>query len=324
MRAFLIPRVFPPDAGQYPSVIKLYYFKANDDSAIAEEKFKLSDFFQASYATGSGLKLTATTGAVNSLFCTGCSATLSVANKDGETELAATAAALTSGTKATNQNTYVVSLDTGGTNADTNFSVGDKLTFKGRLSDGYEFEITLEAGVDFLIGSSAADTYKNIMDALTGSTDKVKVTKDDDTREVTMDQIFGTGTDKEFQLSANASGVTMKSTLLGATYAADITDVSIDPADSGKLTFGGNNGVQKSAASTTISFGDVQEGEPSPWTARRTRSSPTWPTPTGATPSSKLTISPTARRLPKPLPSSSMPISEPTAPPTKPRPEAAV
>jgi len=228
------------------------YFKANDKTAAAEENIKFSDIFGIG-KTADGNSLELTIKDAGGVFATGGTAT--VKSSSGKSVNGAV-----TGVTAGTAGTYQVELETTG-NPDTDFSVGDKLSIEGTLSDGRTFKKELVAGTDFEIGAAHTNTVDNIVAALTKGSGTVDVTDaDGNVEQVELSKIFSGTANKNEILVANASGkLKFTSQVEGNAFNGSITKVDLTPAEAGSVTPDLRNGVQKSAASASITFDDTLE-----------------------------------------------------------------
>ena len=252
------------------------YFENIDGTVADESRIAFSDLFTASVEnTGADLKLTGTAGARN----IGATAfTLKVFDKDGQQIGTDSTATATAGTGGTAQVFKGWKLDT--TNGDADYSVGDKISLLGKLSDGRDFRIELEAGKDFEIGDTHSITNDNIIYALAGARgdgidvevgtwDATAGAFDGNTETVNSKDIFneagvvaGAGT-KEFKIAKSAGGdLEITSNVASNKNAGGITSVAIAAADNGAIgATKFTNGIQQTGAATTITIEDGQVAE---------------------------------------------------------------
>ena len=122
-----------------------------------------------------------------------------------------------------------------------NFGVGDKYTLSGKLATGETFEVILEAGKDFEIGTDMNDSIDNMADALQSGDVKVNITGKDGTRTVAANEMFGNDTAAladgfEYQVKSDGAG---KLTLTATRKGADGTN-GVAGSISGNLEIAGS------------------------------------------------------------------------------------
>ena len=122
-----------------------------------------------------------------------------------------------------------------------NFGVGDKYTLSGKLATGETFEVILEAGKDFEIGTDIKDSIDNMAAALQSGDVKVNITGKDGTRTVAANEMFGNNTAAladgfEYQVKSNGAG---KLTLTATRKGADGTN-GVAGSISGNLEIAGS------------------------------------------------------------------------------------
>ena len=262
------------DAGTYDNLIDYLNNKAtltDDESTVIDEsKMKFGDLFKASNpgpdATDKGTSfvitqekgntgfgsLDAANTAANASFTRvrEGAADVTRTHEDGDSS---TGVKTVADTKANSK--YDLVLATGTTDA-TNLTIGDKLTIEGKLADGRDFSVTLEAGKDFKVGDAYTDTLTNLKKVLESDNLKIQL-KDNGVNSdvVKASDIFGD--DKEIKVTAAATG-TFTSVDIGKGASA-ITKATLDAADPSSVSNKLSNGEQRSAAESTITLNDGVE-----------------------------------------------------------------
>ena len=114
-----------------------------------------------------------------------------------------------------------------------NFTIGDKVKFEGKLSNGSTFEVELTAGTDFEIGTDLKASMGNLKTAL--ESDKVNITvtnADKSTDSITGADLFSaTG---EFGITNAAGKLTIEANKAGdaATHgSSELTGITVTPID---------------------------------------------------------------------------------------------
>ena len=170
-----------------------------------------------------------------------------VANADAD----GTATVDGEGDATTPNSVYGIKLATGGANDAANLTIGDKMTFEGKLADGRTFSVTLEAGKDFKVGADYEKTLTDLKKVL--ESDSLKIQLSDGT-EVKSSDIFGDDKEIAIDLATAQDGATFfKSVDIGA-GASKITNAKLDAADASAISSKLNNGEQRTAAESTITF----------------------------------------------------------------------
>ena len=226
-------------------------FKASVPAADATDKGTAFVITQEKTAAGFG-KLDAKTTAANATFTRTRegAADVTMNNTDGTTSKAV---ATVAGTETNSK--YGLVLSTADTNVDAeNLTIGDKLTIEGKLADGRDFSVTLEAGKDFKVGVDYEATLDNLKKVLESDDLKIQL-KDNGVNSdvVKASDIFGD--DKEIKIdNANGDGSDLFVSNDIGKGASAITKATLDAADPSSVSNKLSNGEQRTAAESTITF----------------------------------------------------------------------
>jgi len=161
------------------------------------------------------------------------------------------------------------------TKIENNFINGDKIKYEGKLADGRQFEIELEAGKDFEVSKKEAkadavkETLENIQKALTSADVQVKLKDKDgnDTGEtIAANKLFykdsAAASDKTGEFEVRVSGNdTLKITsprkgTADAGMASEITKGTLTPIPDAEVTLNKQAGEAQSAAQSSVTFDD--------------------------------------------------------------------
>lgn len=168
----------------------------------------------------------------------------------------------TVGTLATPDDTQIYQL---GADTNNNYSAGDVLTVTGKLSDGSDFTIKMEAGKDFDIGADYNATADNIAAALnTGKVD-VTVTSGNKSATVKSDTLFNSDGKTNFKAVTAAMGVLEFQTEGGTTNvkggAGKISSVSVATPNNASAKLVKDLAKAQDYASSSIEISkDIQYG----------------------------------------------------------------
>ena len=164
------------------------------------------------------------------------------------------------GNATTANSLYGIKLHTGDNTDAANLTIGDKLTIEGKLADGRDFSVTLEAGKDFKVGVDYEATLTNLKKVLESDNLKIQL-KDNGVNSdvVKASDIFGDDKEIALDLATAQDGATFfKSVDIGA-GASKITKATLDAADPNNVSAKLTNGEQRSAAESTITLNDGVE-----------------------------------------------------------------
>ena len=220
---------------------------ANPDTIFDDAKLSFGDLFTVAVANDTDLEFTTKDGAINT-----ADGKLTITNKtSGKTGPASDETTAMPAGAAASKTT--VKLTTGASDS-TNLSIGDKMTFEGKLADGRTFSITAEVGKDFKAGATYKATVENLKALL--ESDKFEVTLSDGSK-VAGSDIFGD--DAEIKIDAGkttATDLVFESTRKGTHTASMITKAEITPGQATAVTPNLKNGEQQSSADSTITLSD--------------------------------------------------------------------
>ena len=218
-------------------------FEQNDSTVADETKMKFGDLFAVANDGAGGLTITEKGSITNAGKFT---------IKNEATGKSATGAYTPAGGGDAAAQKYTMALKAGEAQ---NLAIGDKLTFKGTLSDGRTFEFEVEAGKDFKVDnagfSGATSTLKNLEDLLETKGMDIKLS---DGSTVKSNEIFGTGAGKELDFDGAAGTITANRA--GTVAAGSIQSVTLTSGEAASLDSNLINGAQQTAATSTIEFGE--------------------------------------------------------------------
>ena len=136
-----------------------------------------------------------------------------------------------------------------------NFTVGDKVKFEGKLSNGSTFEVELTAGKDFEIGTDLKASMGALNDAL--KSDKVKVTvtnADKTTATITGEDLFGAKGEFTTAVDATTGALTVTNKFSGT--ASDITAITITPLEPAAVESDKTLATPQTAAQSSLKLDD--------------------------------------------------------------------
>ena len=214
-------------------------FNDNADTVGDESALKVSDYFKFTANTEGAGTAGKSNGSIkvesvgNGAFAIG---NVSVTKANGLAGQSFTT--LTNGTPGAAGTASELELDFAG---GENFGVGDKYTLSGKLATGETFEVILEAGKDFEIGTDIDDSIDNMAKALQSGDVKVNITGKNGTRTVAANEMFGNNTAAlangfEYQVQSDGAG---KLTLTATRKGVDGTN-GVAGSISGNLEIAGS------------------------------------------------------------------------------------
>ncbi len=240
-------------------------FEDDAGTVVDESKIKFKDIFTASVESdttdlSTGLKLAVSSGIYEPDADVATNIKISNTKKDGtySTYSPADGTGLNGaqGTVADNKaTTYKIDLKTGAATDAANLTIGDKLTIEGKLTDGRTFKFDVEAGKDFDVADSYANTLGNLKTLLESSSFNITL-KDDAGNETQVkgSDIFGANAEITFDNTAHTFTSNSKGALASAISKVTLTNGE-DLSVSTKL----NNGEQRTSADSVITFTDGVE-----------------------------------------------------------------